>query len=123
MIIKKLFNKYSENYGKIKEMNISKKIKFKSTVLGYLLSLLVVISPFIITCNFFIYEQYVYLCFFILFMLVATLITLGEIFKIKLIAFYCPNVKEISLKINLFVNSIGIYLLYLIAFGIIMLME
>ena len=122
MIIKKLYNKYLENYDKIKEMDIDKKITIKSGVLGYLLSLLVVISPIIITCHFFIYEQYDYLCLFILLMLVATLLTLGEVFRMKLLAFYCPNVKEISLKINLFVNSIGFYLLYLIAFGIIIFM-
>lgn len=123
MIIKKIFNKYSENYDRIKEIEIEKTDKIKSNLLGYLLSLVIIISPVIITAHFFIYAQYFSLCVFLISMFLATFFMLGELFAYKFLIYFCPNVKEISLKINIFVNSIGYYLLCLIAFVVIMLMR
>jgi hypothetical protein len=111
---------YEENQSKLKELNISKKFKILSFVLGYGLGLLIVMSPVIIISHLFIFSQYKILWTLLILLFVALFLAISDIFYHKFLGYFCPSVKEISLKINFILNSIIYLIICLIAFGILL---
>lgn len=120
MKIKTYINMYDSNLARLKELNISKKDYLKSFFLGYLIALLVVISPFIVVSNLTIYSQYQILILFIISIICCIFLTLGDFIYHYFLGIYCPNVKEISLKINYILNFILYFLICMIMFGILL---
>lgn len=120
MKIKTYINQYDLNVSKIKELNINKNDKIKSFLLGYGLALLIILTPFLFLINLTMYANLMNLIIFFLTMLGFIYFSISEILYHYFLTFYCPNVKEISLKINHILNSIAYFVMAMITFGIIL---
>lgn len=121
MNIKNLLIKYEENDKFLNSLEISKKDKIKSLILGYLLSLLIILSPIIITAHFFIYSFYFDLVVLVLALLIVLFLVLGEIFSSKLMLYFSGK-EKISLKITYLVNGFIYLIMCMISYGIIILL-
>ena len=116
MKIRELIYKYNINSQKIQDLEISKSNIFKSTIIGYGISLAVIISPIIVLYNLFLYPQHqklliglISLCAFIFF-------SLGDYLYQRTIRKIDTRVQEISYKENLLLNSIVYFIICLIIF-------
>lgn len=121
MKIKTYIDKYESNSLRLKELIIKKEHRVKAMLMGYGLGLLIIISPAILVYNLTLYASYQTLLIFASSMLGFIFLTISDIFYHYFLGYYCPSVKEISLKINHIINTILYFIICMIAFGIILL--
>lgn len=114
MKVNKIFSRYNENSEFLANLKTTKLEKIKSTILGYLISLIIVGSPAIILCHFFIYIEYFNLIVFLLSLFALTFVLLGEIFNHKLLISYSNCEVIPSLKITYIVDFVIYFILCMI---------
>lgn len=94
MAIKDIFHKYDENSKYLSELNISKKNKIKSFIFGYLIALIIMLSPIIFTAHFFIYSFYYKLVLTVIVIEFISILLLGEIFYHRLLMYFSEDEKK-----------------------------
>ncbi len=104
--IKNLLKINEEDNLFLANIEISKNDRNKSIVFGYLLSLMIIFSPILITAHFFIYHFYHNLIIIIMSLLIWLFFTLGEIFYHKFLVYYSKNEEKRNLKITHIIDSL-----------------
>lgn len=94
MAIKDFFIKYDDNSKYLEQLDISKKNKWLSLILGYGISLILMISPIIFTAHFFIYSFYYNLVVGLIAIEFVVFLLLGEIFNHRLQMYFSSNEKK-----------------------------
>lgn len=122
MKINDLMIKYDDNDKYLKELNISKSDKIKSLFFGYLLSLMILFSPIVITSHFFIYKFYFEIIVLVISLLVVLFLLLGEIFHHKFLIYFSKTTEKRNLAINYLINSLMYLLICLICYIVIILL-
>ena len=121
MKIKELFKKYDENSNLLANLDITKTDKTKSFIFGYLLSLLIVLLPIVITAHFFIYSFYYELVVLIITLIIVGFLTLGEIFHHNLLLYFSGN-ESVSLKVTYLLDTIMYLFMCMISYIVIILL-
>ena len=83
-----MFKKYKEVSNLIDELNINGKDKLKAIILSILLSIIILIGPFILIINLFIFTDYLKLLAFMITTIIYLIFLLSEIFYLNII---CDN--------------------------------
>ena len=112
MVITNIIDEYKYQHEYINKLNVTKNESIKALIYGHLISLAIVIIPFIITACFLIYPNYYDLVLAILLLLGTLFLCLGEIFQHKFLKKYSKDKRNSSLKLKHFVDTV----LYLLLF-------
>ena len=116
MKLKGLFDKYNENSKKLLELGVISSHKVKSVLIGYGLSLAIVISPIIILYNLFLYPEYQILLIGLISLFAFIFFTLSDVLYHRALGKYDHRVKDISFKENYIINSAIYFVICLIVF-------
>lgn len=93
---KTLFEKYELELEALNSLEVSKKDRFKALLFGYLISLIIVFTPVIITCHFLINYYYFDLIFIVVGLLFLLFLIMGEVFNHKLLFSYADKKLEVK---------------------------
>ena len=122
MKIKQLLIEYDDNNKYLADLNLDKFTKIKAWIFGYLLALMIVFSPIIITSHCFIYNFYFELIVLVLALLIVLFLSLGEIFYHKLLIYFSKTELKKSLKITHIFDILMYLLICLICYVVILLL-
>ena len=118
-----IFKIYEENNEFIDNLNVSKSERNKSFIYGYLISLIITAAPIIITAHFFIYSFYFKIVLAVLLLFILTFAILGEIISDKLLIHFSKSKELINLKVTYILHGILYFLMILLGYIIIILLN
>jgi hypothetical protein len=112
MKIKEIIEEYKYQSEYINNLNVTKSENVKALSLGYIIALLIVLAPVIITAHFFIYSFYYNLVLAILLVLATAFLSLGEIFHHKILKQYSKDKRTVSLIIKHIIDTVAYLLMF-----------
>lgn len=121
MKIKEFIKKYNKTNDYILNLEVSKTNRIKSLCFGYLIALLIVMTPIIISAHFFIYSFYHNLVIAVIALFVLIFICLGEYINHKLLIHFSKKEDIPSLK-PIYIVDFTLYLIMCIALYLIILL-
>ena len=110
MKIKEIIEELQYQNEYVAGLNVTKNENMKGLILGYLIALLIVLAPVIVTAHFFIYSFYYDLVLALILILGTIFLSLGEIFHHKFLKIYSKDKRNQSLVLKHIVDTF-VYLL------------
>ena len=122
MKIKEIIEEYKYQNDYINSLNVTKNENFKGLFLGYLISLLIVLVPFIITAYFFTFAEYYNLVLAIILVIATIFLSLGEIFHHKLLKDYSKDKRNVTLVLKHIFDTIVYLLMFSISYILVLIL-
>ena len=98
--------KLKENNDFLENLEVSNSERIKSTIFGYLISLIIMGVPLIICSHFFIYSVYFNLVLGLLMFLILIFIILVELLSDQLLIHYSKTEEKKDLKVTYIIHSL-----------------
>ena len=122
MKIKDIIEEYKYQTDYVTNLNVTKNENVKALSLGYIISLLIVLAPVIITAHFFIYSFYYNLVLAILLLIATVFLSLGEVFHHKFLKQYSKDKRNVSLVIKHIIDTVAYLLMFSCSYVLVLLL-
>lgn len=106
-----IIKKYKEIENEIEELNLSKKIKIKSTLTGLLFGFVIMLIPILICINLFIIYHLVPLLIFLIMIFLTIFSALSFYFYYEALKVYEEKIKKINTKFLIFIDTAILFII------------
>ena len=117
-----IIKKYQENSSYLDNLEVGKYDRIKSFLFGYLISLILMCAPIVITAHFFMYSFYFEVVLAILMIFILVFAILGEIISDKILLHYANINEKIDLKSTYILHTLLYSLMMVLGYVIIILL-
>ena len=118
-----IIKKYRENSSYLDNLEVGKYDRIKSFIFGYLISLILMCAPIIITSHFFMYSFYFEFVLAILMLLILGFAILGEVLSDKLLLHFANIKEKIDLKSTYIIHTLIYLVMMILGYVIILLLN
>lgn len=106
-----IIKKYKEIENEIEELNLSKKIKIKSTLTGLLFGFVIMLIPILICINLFIIYHLVPLLIFLIMIFLTIFSALSFYFYYEALKVYEEKIKKINTKFLILIDTAILFII------------